>query len=117
MSYLAKVLFFWENLERSIVLILLKSYQSKIFDISGEVKYVRLLYYPSVLLSKIRSSTDLPSFECNFCSLTYPTSKQLCNHKRIHKTFNAPVAKENLQEPVVQSASAQTNLEDDMSLK
>ncbi|KAL0086205.1 hypothetical protein J3Q64DRAFT_1698060 [Phycomyces blakesleeanus] len=61
---------------------------------------------------RTRSSTDLPSFECNFCSLTYPTSKQLHNHKRIHKTVNTPVAKENLQEPVVQSASAQTNLED-----
>ncbi|KAL0079867.1 hypothetical protein F4703DRAFT_1796201 [Phycomyces blakesleeanus] len=101
MSHLAEVLFFQENLERSIVLILLKSYQSKNSGISGEVKYLRLFYYPSVLLSKTRSSTDLPSFKCNFCSLTYPTSKQLRNHKCIHKTVNAPVAKENLQKPAV----------------
>ncbi|OAD74888.1 C2H2-type zinc finger transcription factor [Phycomyces blakesleeanus NRRL 1555(-)] len=60
---------------------------------------------------RIRSSTDLPSFECNFCSLTYPTSKQLCNHKRIHKTFNAPVAKENLQEPVLRTFEASYNFE------
>ncbi|OAD72701.1 C2H2-type zinc finger transcription factor [Phycomyces blakesleeanus NRRL 1555(-)] len=50
---------------------------------------------------RTRSSTDLSSFKCNFCSLTYPTSKQLRNHKCIHKTVNAPVAKENLQKPAV----------------
>ncbi|KAL0096990.1 hypothetical protein J3Q64DRAFT_1828079 [Phycomyces blakesleeanus] len=81
MSHLAEVLLFRENLERPIVLILLKSYQSK----NSELEVL----------------------------LTYPTSKQLCNHKRIHKQVNAPVAKENLQEPIMQSASAQTNLEDE----
>ncbi|KAL0074245.1 hypothetical protein J3Q64DRAFT_1704548 [Phycomyces blakesleeanus] len=96
MSHLAEVLFFQKILERLIVLILLKSYQFKNF----------------VLLSKTRRFNDLPSFECNFCSLTYHTSKQLRNHKRIYKIVDAPVANKNLQESVVQSALAQTNLED-----
>ncbi|OAD75383.1 C2H2-type zinc finger transcription factor [Phycomyces blakesleeanus NRRL 1555(-)] len=61
---------------------------------------------------RTRSFTDLPSFECDFCSLTHHTSKQLRNHKRIYKTVNVHVGNENLQEPAMKSAPAQTNIED-----
>ncbi|KAL0086416.1 hypothetical protein J3Q64DRAFT_1834229 [Phycomyces blakesleeanus] len=45
-------------------------------------------------------------------SLTHHTSKQLRNHKRIYKTVNVHVGNENLQEPAMKSAPAQTNIED-----